>query len=113
MDEFVSQSNTLVRAVIGKLELQRNMDLQELFDPKTKENTVTLAIPLEHFLNKNNYYSEPYLKQLNGKVKKGYIRYFDINDYLPGEKVWGLTATIIRRFLDLHFNHDLPEEPLY
>ncbi len=113
MDEYVSRNHTVVRAVVGAIEVNPSGNLREwaerVFAPKTEENLVTLVIPLSHFLNPQVYSSKKYIGSNN---RVGYIRYFDISEYLPTEKVWGLTATIIRRFADLFFAHQLPEEPL-
>lgn len=113
MDEYVSSNQTVVRAVIGAIEVYHTGNFrdwaEEKYSPKTEENVLTLVIPLSHFLNPRNYSSRKYNL---GNSRWGYVRYFDISEFLQGETVWGLTATIIRRFLDLFFDHSLPEEPL-
>ncbi len=119
MDEFVTRNFIVVRVAIGWIELE--MPTENLmkaclrkFKPRTNENTDTVVIPLKHFLDPKNYNHRRYpLQKVNGRQKYGYIRYFDIHHYLNGNKVWGMTASVIRRFLDLFFKHDLPNEPLF
>ena len=120
MDEFVSTSSYIVRVVVCWLKIREKYNaklqgyLQSKFSPKTEESDATIAIPLKYFLNPENYASMLYDYKLDTGIKKrGYIRSFDIDEYLPNAKIWGLTATIIRRFLNLVFpENSLKEEPL-
>jgi 8-oxo-dGTP pyrophosphatase MutT (NUDIX family) len=119
LDEYVSSSNKVVRLVIAGLEEEDMSNgegfreyLEEKYRPKNKESQNTVVVPLSHFLEPDNYYSLPYnIESSDPNKHRGFIRYFGIDQYLPKTSVWGLTATMIRRFLDLVFEeHSLPIE---
>ena len=59
MDEYVSRNHTVVRAVIGALDLNIKGDIREwaelIFSPKTSENICTVVVPLSHFKNPKIY----------------------------------------------------------
>lgn len=115
LDEFVSSSRILVKPVVSWLihDIHENEfaeKTQRLYRPRTKESDDTLIVPLSHLLNPENYQSKPY--HLDG-VHVGWIRYFDVNDYLANDHVWGLTASMLRRFINNVFPDNLlPDEPI-
>ncbi len=117
MDEFVSTSKFIVRPVVSWLITDHAGDgmreaLEKQYQPKTTESENIVVIPLSHLLNPLNYSNLKY--DFNSDISSsrfGYIRYFDIDQFLPKTKIWGLTASMIRRFLDIAFpNNTLPYE---
>lgn len=115
MDEFVSSSKVLVKPVICWLiedlplsNFRKQVEMK--YYPRTRESDHTVVIPLSHCINPVNYSSTEYYR--SGK-QVGYVRYFDIDHFLHDDHIWGLTATMIRRFIDIVFhNNPLPAEPL-
>ena len=119
MDEFVSTSKFIVRPVVSWLLTNHSGDemreaIENEFYPRTTETEKTVVIPISHLLNPLNYSNLKY--DINSSLTSsrfGYIRYFDIDSYLPKTKIWGLTASMIRRFLDITFpNNILPFEAI-
>lgn len=117
MDEFVSTSKFIVRPVVSWLITNHTGDgmreaLEKQYQPRTGESENTVVIPLSHLLNPLNYSNLKY--DFNSDISSsrfGYIRYFDIHQFLPKTKIWGLTASMIRRFLDIAFpDNTLPLE---
>ncbi|OLS26283.1 MAG: putative Nudix hydrolase NudL [Candidatus Heimdallarchaeota archaeon LC_2] len=117
MDEFVSTSKYIVRPVVSWLLTNHSGDgmreaIENEYRPKTSETENTVIIPLSHLLNPLNYSNLKF--DLNSNITSnrfGYIRYFDIDKYLPKTKIWGLTASMIRRFIDITLpNNTLPYE---
>ncbi len=114
MDEYVSSSNLIVRAVVTKAKLDIPMDnfrevIQKRYRPRTDESEHTVVIPISHCLDPK-YYSTKAYSIPNGRT--GYIRFIDIDKYLEHTRIWGLTATIIRRFIDIVFpDNILIKEP--
>ena len=111
MDEFLSTSSYIVRVVVCWLKVNEKYAtklqdyLQSKFSPKTEESDVTIAIPLKYFLNPENYSSKLYnYKMDTGIIKRGYIRYFNIDEYLPNTEIWGLTATIISKIFESYIS---------
>jgi len=113
MDEFISSSGTIVRTVISWLEIDDHINdfrrqMEKKFSPKTSESERTVVIPLSHFLNPDNYYSVEFFFPSNRHV---WIRYFFIDNYFSEEVIWGLTASMIRRFVNILYpNNKLPQE---
>lgn len=117
MDEYVSSSQKVVRLVVAWLDEKYNGTdfreyLERKYKPQNGETEETVVIPIGHFLDPTIYNSVPYnLESNNPSRRRGFIRYFEISKYLPDNAVWGLTATMIRRFIDLFFDrHLLPLE---
>ncbi|MCY3413490.1 MAG: CoA pyrophosphatase [Candidatus Heimdallarchaeota archaeon] len=112
-DEYVSSSGYIVRAVVTKTPVDVDKEGMETFllnqyYPRTEETDCTVVIPLSHFFNTANYTSAFY----NFGDRKGYLRWFHLLPYCQ-TSIWGLTATMIRRFLDLIFHeHLLGDEPM-
>ncbi|MHA2097620.1 MAG: NUDIX hydrolase [Candidatus Kariarchaeaceae archaeon] len=119
MDEFVSTSKFIVRTVVSWLisdldsEDFRNT-VERNYKPLTDETEHTVVIPLTHLLNPSNYSNVKYdIKSELTNSRFGYIRYFDIHEFLYKTKIWGLTASMIRRLVDLIFpDNQLPKEPI-
>lgn len=113
MDEFISSSKILVHPVIAWLIEEEDRSgfvttLAEKYYPRTSESTATIVIPLTHLLNPDFYHSQMYTR--NGK-HVGWVRYFDTTGFRDDDHIWGLTASMTRRFIDTIFpNNDLPEE---
>lgn len=113
MDEFVSTSKFIVRTVISWLiidmdgeSFRRKVEMR--YSPLTDETENTVVIPLTHLLNPSNYSNIKYdIKSELTNSSFGYIRYFDIHEFLHKTKIWGLTASMIRRFLDHIFPDNL------
>ncbi len=118
LDEFVSSSQRVVRTVVCWIPERVNGSLpfheylSQKYRPLTEESETVVSVPLAHLLNPVNYSSTPYLLPDTHRRRSGYIRYFDISPFLPHTHIWGLTATIIRRFIDVVFPDNLlPHEP--
>jgi len=115
LDEFVSSSRILVNPVVAWLPedltlLNFGHLVTEKYYPKTKESSATVVMPLAHLLNPNHYRHQPYRRA--GK-HVGWVRYFDTGEIRKRDHIWGLTASMTRRFLDEIFpDNPLPEEPI-
>ncbi len=118
LDEFISASGIVVRVVVAWSELncpemnssKMSKYLQKKFSPRTKETDFTLAIPLSHFLNPKNYFSFCMVRY-NNKIT--YVRYYNIHEYHLNQHIWGLTASVLRRFADSVILFTiLPQEPM-
>ncbi|MCE7735176.1 MAG: CoA pyrophosphatase [Candidatus Heimdallarchaeota archaeon] len=119
MDEFVSTSKFIVRTVVSWLiididENDFSRNVERRYKPLTSETENTVVVPLTHFLNPSNYSNVKYdIKSDLTNSTYGYIRYFDIHEFLHKTKIWGLTASMIRRFLDHIFpDNQLPLEEI-
>ena len=116
LDEFVSSSRFVIRTVVGWIEENPpNGDLPgyltQKYRPMTEESEHVVAVPILHLIDPRNYSSTPYLLDDPNRRRNGYIRYFNIDPFLKNTHIWGLTASIIRRFLDEIFPDNLlPEE---
>lgn len=119
MDEFISTSKYIVRTVVCWLvsdldvnDFRRNVEKR--YQPLTQETENTVVVPLTHLLNSSSYSNIKYdIKSDLTSSQYGYIRYFDIHEFNSKTKIWGLTASMIRRFLDLIFPDNLlPPEPI-
>ncbi len=114
LDEFNSLNKYIVKVCLAKMMVDVPKDnlrdfLEKNYQPKSNENIFTLALPISYFLNPEHYSNSQY-KLEGGRI--GYIRYFDLSEYKSGETVWGLTASMIRRFIDTFIeDHQLPIEP--
>ncbi|MHA2253253.1 MAG: NUDIX hydrolase [Candidatus Kariarchaeaceae archaeon] len=119
MDEFVSSSQIIVRTIISWLELDIPIEnfretVEKMYAPKTNETDNTVVVPLSHCLDPYNYSSTEFQFSTENDGRRGYVRYYNIDRFLPGTHIWGLTASMIRRFNDIIFpNNLLPEEPNY
>jgi 8-oxo-dGTP pyrophosphatase MutT (NUDIX family) len=84
--DYVAITEHLVRPYVGVL------PAEEKYSPQTDEVDYLLEVPVEFFLE-----TEPVVEQrlVRGRVQP--VFYFDYQ----GDTVWGLTARIIKDFLDL------------
>lgn len=114
MDEFISTSQVLVRPVISWMVLDRDPEtftdyLKSAYYPRTGESSDSLAVPLSHLLNPDTY-SSSYFQHVNWT---GFVRYFSVDPYMEADHIWGLTASMLRRFIDIVFpDNPLPDEHL-
>lgn len=113
MDEFVLTDNLVIYPVISWLFLDSaESDFQGLivkkFSPKTLETEETIAVPLITLLNPEYYTSTEYnIERRRTNSRIGYIRYFNISQYSQDTSIWGLTASVIRRFINSVFPQNL------
>ena len=116
MDEYVSSSQIIVRNVISWLEVDLPLEnirdnIEKRYAPKTDETESTVVIPLSDCLDPKNYDSTEFVFNSD---RYGYIRYINIDKFLKETHIWGLTASMIRRFLDFVFPDNLlPEEQIF
>ncbi|MHA2091099.1 MAG: NUDIX hydrolase [Candidatus Kariarchaeaceae archaeon] len=117
MDEFVSSSQIIVRTIISWLEVDMPIDnlreeLEQKYAPRTDETEYTVVIPLAHCFDPDNYSSTEFQFEPS-EQRKGYVRYISIYRFYKDAHIWGLTASMIRRFIDIIFpNNLLPLEPV-
>lgn len=118
MDEFVSTSGLVVYPIISWLKV--NVDRQEMITsiknmhyPRTMETEETIVVPLLYLINPKYYFSMEYqIEKKHTASTTGYVRYFNISKFNTNTSIWGLTASIIRRFIDTVFpDNPLPIEP--
>lgn len=114
MDEFVSNSKMVVYPVVAWKIMPTPPEelynvLKSKYYPRTMESEAVSIVPLTHLLDDHNYMSTEI--QFQESMRRVFIRFFNIDKYLTGVHVWGLTASILRRFLDIVFpGNSLPEE---
>lgn len=114
MDEYVSSSGLIVRSVVSWLEVDLpdndiRKNIENRYYPRTSETDHTVVVPLAHCLNPDYYTSHEYIMDDN---RTGYVRFINISKFLEDTNIWGLTASMIRRFIDIMFPENrLPEEP--
>ncbi len=85
--------------------------LDSAIDPKpmTTETDFVVSIPLHAFLNPNKYFH----MFLYWGSRADYVRFFDTREYANHNVVWGMSARVIRNFLDFMIpDHGLPFEPI-
>ncbi len=76
--------------------------------PLTAETDFISAIPFRTFLDPSKYFTIYFHW---GNIRQDYVRFFDTRKYTRNNIVWGMSAGIIRRFIDIMIpNHKLPAE---
>ena len=90
-------------AIVGWLSSRANPK------PMTSETDFVVMIPLHAFLNPRKYFH----LFLYWDSRADYVRFFDTRRYANHNVVWGMSARVIRNFLDYMVpDHGLPFEPI-
>lgn len=112
MDEFLSSGFVVARTIIAAVAIDVPPNhfrdtIEHIYSPKTQEAEATVAIPLNHFFLQDKYTS----RTLKMRHRTGIVRFFDLDDLLFNAHLWGLTASMIKRFLDILFeDNPLPKD---
>ena len=91
LDQIISLYNYLVTPFVGLIPSDFNPN------PNPDEIEIVFKVPLSFFMNSEKHWSEEY-ESTFGKVL---IHHFDFD----GVDIWGLTAKLILRLLEIGLNH--------
>ncbi len=92
MNPFASISNYLITPVVGLLEYPHKIKIA------VEEVDKVFSIPLNWLADKRNYEERDYMRSNNSIEKVIFYQEYE------GELVWGITARILTRVLDLLFD---------